>query len=648
MGTIDEQPLSPRYVLTLGALAAAISLTFYFPTFHYSWGNDEIEYINVSAAVIAGTRSLWSALTLAHDEHVVPLFRLLFLAYLKLVGLDATTWRVLVVLCHAWSAVCTGLLAWRYTQSRRAGVAATLAYVVPCGFAGSALWYPSASAAPVAFAALTTAAALLAWRDHLRTRRIIAGLAVLAALLCWRSYAPMALLPAIIDEIERRNEGARRSIGPFTLFCLAAIIAVVVGESSLITIHIESNIKYGVLRALFLALVSPFHLFFPCVAITAAGPGRSTALLGSALGITTIAILAALLAALWRRGVPRLAIVATLTAVPALAVLLLIGLFRYRMSYAEFYDTDRYFYPLLIPISLLAGAVAASISLSGWTRVSRVILTLALIAGLCGEAALQWRAMLRLLPVHTFDRHARRFASLEKLVHRLEAAGPLEIPNNRVWFDELDTPIDAAVMTNILSDGKRLRLAQGAVDSRRLDPLFDAWANEIGERLPFVRIVDGVMINRHIPTTIDFRAAPFDDWIIEGFYEWEKPSRWMNKRGALIAMLAPSDLDLLIAAPVSDLRRKHPEWTSLPVRVSLRDGEGGFKVLVGVANIAEDGIHRYRFPTKAMRARIGAGNMVMILLECDHAWTPSEIYGTSDVRERTVQVYSAGTSFSTN
>jgi hypothetical protein len=628
----------------LSVLASAISLALYYPTFRSAWAFDDIEYINVSASVLAGQRSLWPAILLAHDEHVVPLFRLIFFIYLKVFGLNVVLWRVTTALVHAWSAVCVGLLAWRYSGASRAGVAATIAYVLPCGLSAMWIWYPSGAAVPIAFAAYTAAAALLAWRGHLRMRRIVAGVAVIAALLTWRSFAPMALLPAVIDEIERRSAGARRPLGAFTIFCLAAIVFVVAGEAPLVTMQVQMNVVHGLPRALFLVLLTPFRLFFPGVTVISDNWGRSTALLGVALGIAAGSIIAAVLAALWRNGAPRLALVAALSAIPTLGVMLLIGLFRFHQSYYELIDADRYFYPLFVPLALLAGAVASSISLVDWPRVARFVFILCLIAGVCSEFALHRRAMLRRFPAAIYARYGRRMATLRLLVRRLEAAGPLALPKNIIWFDEADRAIDTAVLTNLLSDGKRLRVGDN-IDSLRLNPLLDAWARDVGERVPYVRVVDGTLVNTHIATTVDFRSASFDPWI-SGFLEWQNPFRWMNRRGELLAMLGTSDLELRIAAPMSDLRRIHPDWTSMPVRVSLRDEESGDTIFLGVANITADGVQQFRFSTKAMLARFGAGRVSATILECGRAWTPSEVYGTRDTRERTVQVYSAGTHFS--
>ncbi len=644
--TTPEAPaISVRYALALIVLAATLSLALYVPTFRNSWAFDDISYINTSANVLAGRLSLTSALLLAHNEHVVPAFRLLFLVYLKLFGLNVVVWRVMTALVHAASAVFVALLAWRYSGKARAGAAAAITYVAPCGFSSMFIWFPSGAAVPLAFAALTGASALLAWRSHLRARRIIAGIAVVGALLTWRSFAPMAFLPAIIDEIERRREGARGPIGAFSFFCLGAIVSVVLAGRGLVTEHVESSVRHGLPHAMFLVLVAPFRFFFPGLSIAGDDSGRSTAILGSTLGVAVGGAVAALLVALWRRGVPLLARVAALTAIPPIGVLFLIGLFRFRLTFLELYELDRYFFPLLIPIALLFGAITASISLDGWPRLARITFALALGAGVACEIGLHRRAMLRLVPFEVYAVHGRGFAALERLVHCLESAGPIEIPHDRLLYAGMCDRVDSAVLTNVLSDGKRLRLGGAHVDEKRLNPLLDDWAREIGESVPFVRVIDGRLINTHFPTTVDFSKESFDTSIL-GFQGWEKPFRWMGRRGELFVMLGSSDLTLSLAAPLSDLRRTHPAWTSIPVHVSLVDTETGFAAPLGVIEIKEDGVHDYRLPTSPMTSHGGIGLIVQITFDCDHVWKPSEVYGTADRNDRTIQVFSAGTGFS--
>ena len=596
-----------RYALTLLLLAAALSLALFLPVFRYSWAFDDFEYINVSAAVLAGKLPLATALALPHDEHVLPAFRLLLLGFLKLFGLNVVLWRVLMALVLAASAVFTALLARRYGDSPRAGVAAAIAFIAPCGFSSMWMWYPSGAVVPLAFAAITGASALLAWRDHLRLRRILAAICVAFALLTWAAYAPMALLPAIVDELERRRARARGPIGVFSLFCVAMMVAVLLAMRAA-NADRAISVTRGLPRAVFIAAIAPFRFFFPAVSIPSENPGKSTAIVGSILGLVIGAIVLVLLGMLWRRKLPPLALLAALSTIPALGVFVLVGLGRWNISYAEIYYADRYHFPLLISIALLVGAIAATIRVRASVA---VVLAVVIVA----EVAQHRQAMVQRIPTEDYTMQGRRFAALDRLVRRLEAASPIAIPDDLLWFGDLHSHLDAAVITHVFSNGQRIRLG-GPIDEPRLNAVLDAWARELGEPVPYVRVVGGRFVNTRFASRIDFAVAPFDALVVRGFGRWEPPLRWMTARAELLLMMAPADLELRLGAP-----------EPARVRVTLfDDAYGGSTTALGVIDVAP-GIRDYRLPTAPIGRRVGLGRLVRIILESD----------------RPVQVFSVGT-----
>ncbi|HUP62187.1 MAG TPA: hypothetical protein VNA69_17405 [Thermoanaerobaculia bacterium] len=72
---------------------------------------------------------------------------------------------------------------------------------------------------------------------------------------------------------------------------------------------------------------------------------------------------------------------------------------------------------------------------------------------------------------------------------------------------------------------------------------------------------------------------------------------------------------------------------------------GGYTARLGTIEITKDGVQTYRLPETAVITKAGLGRLVRIVLECDRVWRPSEVYGTADAREHTVQLYSFGTDF---
>lgn len=636
---------SLRFVTITSALAIGLSLALYSPTFGDSWAYDDIDYINLCARMLSGEIGVWRAIFYPHGEHLVAGFQALFFAYLRVVGIDAFGWRVGVAIVHSLSAIFLALLARRYAGSARAGIAATVVYIGACGFSSMWIWFPTGAPVPLMTALLTGSAALLAWRDHLTVRRVLAGVAVAVALVTESAFAPMALLPAVIDEYERRREG-RRGIGAFSIWTLVAISATAVLVTALsrtTAAPLAINLQSGLPRAAYLILVAPFRFFLPGALVTAA-TDTGFAILGSVFGIVITSAVAALLIGLWRREAPPLAVIAMLSLPGSLGVIFLIGIGRSSASYQSLFATDRYFFPLLIPAALLAGAVTNSISFQGWSRSLRALLLLTLSIAVLGELALQRRAMLGPIPRIVYARHGARFASLVRLANLLDRAGPFAIPNQAIWFSDVHNGhLYTPVLTDLLCRGcDRLRLGGEKVDAAtaaRLNLVLDQWARSSGEPLPFLRVVNGRVINTRLRRRVDFSQGPYADRGLRGFYEWQKPYRWMGKRGEMEITIGPFDLTLTLAAPIAELRRRFG-WSSLSVRATLVDVETGLIVPIGSVKLAQDGAQSFSLPITPFRSVFGNGRTARLVLECDRTWIPFD--GSSDQRPHSVQVFAAG------
>lgn len=668
------------------ALAAAVlglALLLYYPTLGASWAYDDIDYINQAADCMAGKLGFLDLLLRPQGEHVVAGFRLALFASLKLFGVTAFPFRLFVLVAHAGSAFLLGLVARRYSTSgagsAAAGWAAGLLYLAACGFSSMWIWFPSGSTVPFAMAALTGALALLAHRDRLGVRRsrLLAGVLVLTALLTESTLAPMALVPAALDEYERRRAGARRPVGPFTVFCLAAAAAVAALASLVYTRtfgpHLSVSVRHGLPRFAFLLLAAPFRLFFPGLQVLASEPGLRTALLGSLLGLAVAAPAAALLLVLWRQGRPRLAMVAALATVGPLGVLGLVGLGRWRNSYWELYDADRYFFTLLVPLALLAGAVAATAAgrLAAWPRRSRWALLALLAVGLGAELALHRRAMLGRIPFDVYQAHEDRFAQLGRLAARLQAAAralppgepPLAVPDAALWFPDVHNgQITTRTLLHVIARGSepRLRLGGPAVaarDARVLDRVFDEWAREIGAPLPYLSIVDGRLTDAHVIRFADFRTGPQAAAVVSGFFPWEGTSRWMGKRGELRLTLTSPSLVFYLAVPPEALgsgalasgplgsgpRGSGPGERPIRVQVTAVDEAIGWAAPLGTLAVERPDLQLYRLDATPFLSRLGNGRAVHLVLESDRTWRPSgTIPGSADVRDLAVQVFAAG------
>ncbi|HEX5760379.1 MAG TPA: hypothetical protein VF121_14415 [Thermoanaerobaculia bacterium] len=661
-GTAGRPPT--LYAAVLFAACFALALLLYFPTLGNSWAYDDIDYINQAGDLFAGEQGLWATLFRPQGEHIVAGFRLALLLSLRLFGIAALPFRLAVLTAHAASGLFLGLVARRYARSWIAAAAAAILYVGACGLSSMWIWFPSGSSVPFAMALLTGAAAAVAYRDRLGARcaRLVASVAVVAAVLTESTLAPVAALPMMIDEYERRQGAARRwSVGAFSVFCLVAAAAASLLASTLYTStfgpRVTVSLRHGAPRAVFLLLSAPFRLFFPGVSVLASEPGGRTAVLASLLGIALAAPASALL--LWRRGMPRLVVVAALSALGPLGWVALVGLGRFRTSYWELYEADRYYFPLLIPLALLAGAVAASLAqrLVVWPRRTRAALAVLLLIALGAQLALHRRAMLRRIPFDVYAAHERRFAHLARLADRLEGAAralppgapPLRFPDGDFFFSDVHNGrISARVLLHVLSDGAGGRLRLGAAevgprDERLLDPLLAAWAREIREPLPYLSIENGRLADAHVVRLADFRAGPQKGTVVSGFYAWEGTSRWMGRRGELRLTLTSPSLIFLLAAPIEELRKADPRLAAIRVQVIAVDEGSGWAAPLGTLTVDRSDLQLHRLDATPFLSRLGNGRIVHLVLASDRTWRPSEaLPGSGDTRELSVMVFAAG------
>jgi hypothetical protein len=266
---------------------------------------------------------------------------------------------------------------------------------------------------------------------------------------------------------------------------------------------------------------------------------------------------------------------------------------------------------------------------------------------LVGELALQRRAMLANIPNSAYITHQERLASLVRLTELLEQAGPMEIPNQDLWFSDLHNGrMSTAVLTALLcTHCERLHLGErtvNAAEGARLDAVLDRWARESGAPVPFLRVVDGRIVNTGLQWGVDFAKGDYADRGTVGFCAWERPYRWMGKRGELRLTIGPRDLTLRMAAPISELRRRFG-WGSLFVRATLIDAETGLAFPIGTAVLTGDGVRSFSLPTTPMRQALGSGRTARLLLESDRTWTVAATATSDAACPRSVQLFAAGT-----
>jgi hypothetical protein len=639
----------------------AVGLWLYGPTLSLGFAYDDIDYLNLVGEALSGRVSLGRVLLTPHLEHLLPGVVALFLGTVKLFGPIAAPIRWLVLAAHLATAWLLGRNARRYGGPIAAWVV-PFAYVVPCGFSSMWIWQPNGSGVPLAelFFALALLAIARSQEIGPRRARWAAALALALGLAFEATLAPLVLGPALLDELERRRRGtAGRPVGSFTVVCAG------VAALSRFFYHLtyggrlDVNLPQGLKRAAFLVLSAPFRFFFPGVPLGATEGGGPTATRACLYGLALGVALAVLLTWLWRRGIPRLARVAALQAAGPLGLLGLVGIGRWHSNFRELYDADRYFFTLLIPISLLAGATAESLAerfsarrrALSWVAWGAVAV---LAAGTAFWAGAHRTAMLRRIPFGVYAVQAERLGRLERLAAGVRASlyqvapgtGAVRIPDDSFWLPGLH---NGRISTRLFVTGfvrdPRFALGTERVDERSaafLNPILAAWGRETGAPEPYLSIRHGRLYDAAV-RGIDFRDGAHDEQVISGFYPWEENARWLGARGELRLTLLSPLLSLALRFPRNRLMALDPNWRTAALSVRLVDEQEASAGEAKIVHLSHDGRYTYTLNEEDFGARYGAGRPVRLVLECGRTWRPKDVIpGSTDGREVCAQMVWAG------
>ncbi len=653
-----------RSLLLPFVAAALVGTALYFPTFRASFAFDDMDYLRDAAATLAGKVSYWSVVFRPQGEHFLPVLRILIHASARWFGTDALAFRLLIFVCHVTAAFLVGLIARRYLTAE-AGVTAAFAYVAAGGFSSLWVWFPSGGSVPIGLVGITGALAALAYQDSLGAfrARAIAVVGVVLAALSENTLVPLLAAPALLDEYERRKKGGSRPPGLFAAFCLSFAAACVVLTSvyyeRLTGNRISVHPRAAVARAVFLLLVAPFRYFFPGLSLPRPlGALETFPFIACLFGVVVSLAFAAALVLTFRRECRALTAVALLTACGSAGFIALVGLGRWKTSFEGLYDADRYFFPLLIPFSMLMAVLMHGIrSRAASLRVGhRVLLWSLLFATLLVELLLQRTALVRRISWNVYAVHQVRFRQLVQLGHLLSAAS-LELPRSQPPLEFPDTGFGLPDVHNHLISARfllyvanrdrdmRIRLVDPPVpprDERILNGVFDRWRRQVGPQAPSLSIVRGDLVDSGAAADVDFRISPRDLDVVGGFYAWEGVSRWMAERGELRLRMGGTNLRLLLATYWSAIHKRYPERTPPRITVALTESDSRRSVTLGVLTITADGIEAYSLPVPESFASAARGREVHLTLESDQTWRPIDVLpGSGDGRDLSIRLFRA-------
>jgi hypothetical protein len=146
-----------------------------------------------------------------------------------------------------------------------------------------------------------------------------------------------------------------------------------------------------------------------------------------------------------------------------------------------------------------------------------------------------------------------------------------------------------------------------------------------------------------VAANADFRSQAHSREVRRGFHHWERTGRWMGERGELELLMNSNRMSFILAAPIEELRRRHPAWEAVEVRVRLEDSTSGLSADLDPLFMEEDRPVHYvrRVPESFFSS--ASGHVVRLILTCEQVWVPAEtLAGSDDMRTLTVQVMQAG------
>jgi len=97
------------WLLTCGGLV-------FWRSFHVAYGFDDIAHLHALAAYRSGEISFTSWLFEQHNEHVVPLLRLYFMASTRLSGLSSAAMHILIFMNYAAGAFACAWISTHYDE----------------------------------------------------------------------------------------------------------------------------------------------------------------------------------------------------------------------------------------------------------------------------------------------------------------------------------------------------------------------------------------------------------------------------------------------------------------------------------------------------------------------------------------------------
>ena len=326
---------------------------------------------------------------------------------------------------------------------------------------------------------------------------------------------------------------------------------------------------------------------------------------------------------------------------------------RVDTSFELLWQADRYFFVLLFAAAIVLATVASELSdrLRDSSRLRRAAFALFTVAAIVSQLVLHRWALHRRVPWAVFKVHELRLSNFERLAEKLEreaarlpAGRILRIPDSSFEFDDVHNGVlSARLLVHVANRTRSGRLAVAPEpvadeDARIVSRVLDEWGAEIGAPGDGRFTVRDGRLRRETASGVDFRFRAESEKIVDGFFDWENPGRWMKRAGAVRAHLVKPSLFLECRIPQEVIR---PGGVSKPLSLTVELDASGDRVSLGTILISQPETQaKITVPSAFWDAH--RGQELTVRLTSDRTWTPETVLGTTDTRELSVMVARVG------
>ncbi len=639
---------SPAGLVVLFTWLLLCSLFVFWRALTLPFALDDLDQLHALAVMRSGRMPFGSWLMLPHNEHLLPLLRLLFWAATRITGLDPAAARIAILLTHVAGAMACALLTLCCSRNRLAGWLAGTIYAGAAGFAGSPLWEVTIAQFSMA-ATLLTFALVAITGPRGRAAPIVSLTLILGSCSAMAEVVVATIsIPAYVFIAHPRLAWSRWQA---IRACLCLQVLIFMWASwTLNRWGVSPTMKprlSGLLGGGWLVLTAPYRFLMAWVPLPDSSLGAN---LLNAAAWSALAWTALVLSSRWLDKATKGLLLALWTGDILFAML--VGLGRSDFSLLTLFLTDRYYYFFLLPLSIHAAVVASAIisklRMSG--RIAKLSIACGVVAlvmaGLAGS-----RLKLGLaIPWKIYSFHRKALSEGKALADLISVRASTQEPPREILLADGEIPFDGihkdriALSTLFFSEfpsGVRgVKWAFGgaaipSVDASIENQLLDGWSQAIGTSSP-VCVVSGSLRDVRSSSWIDFRKGSFENAIVRGFHGWEQTFRWMSRSGTVRLQGSGDSLVIRAHAPINLLRKRWPDIQGLRATIQANS------IPIGEIFITRLGEQEFRLqvPTE-VRAWMAAGNSIDVTLQSEVTWRGADV-DLPDERELSLALVAIG------